>query len=50
MGLREQGVLFTDVRIVTAAVMPMPPDNAERLMYQVECPPKYPGAPRFGAG
>ena len=44
VGLREQGVLFTDVRIVTAAMMPMPPDNAERLMYQVECPPRYPGS------
>jgi len=45
VGLREQGVLFTDVRIITAAMMPMPPDDAERLMYQVQCPPRYAGSP-----
>ncbi len=25
-------------------MMPMPPDNLERLMYQVECPPRHPGS------
>jgi hypothetical protein len=45
VGLREQGVLFTEVRIIKAAMMPMPPENFERLMYQVECPPRYPGSP-----
>lgn len=40
VGLREKGILFTDVEILMPTIMP---DG--KLMYQVKCPPKHAASP-----